>query len=78
MWCTNSQLAVDHVLAGSFESAMRVSSIIMFFSLKIFSHTMDCYTSKNKGNFMLCVIIQLIAASPQCCQFDHNWLVQVP
>lgn len=78
MWCTNSQLAVDHVLAGSFESAMRVSSIIMFFSLKIFSHTMDYYTSKNKGNFMLCVIIQLIAASPRCCQFDHNWLVQVP
>lgn len=25
VWCTNSQLAVDHVLAGSFESAMRVS-----------------------------------------------------
>ncbi|KAJ7321508.1 hypothetical protein OS493_034563 [Desmophyllum pertusum] len=24
VWCTNSQLAVDHVLAGSFESAMRL------------------------------------------------------
>lgn len=24
MWCNNSQLPVDHVLAGSFETAMRV------------------------------------------------------
>ena len=24
VWCTNSQLSVDHVLGGSFESAMRV------------------------------------------------------
>jgi len=24
MWCNNSQLAVDHMLAGSFETAMRV------------------------------------------------------
>ena len=25
VWCNNSQLPVDHVLAGSFETAMRVS-----------------------------------------------------
>lgn len=31
MWCNNSQLPVDHILAGSFETAMRVCSI---FSLK--------------------------------------------
>lgn len=24
MWCNNSQLPVDHILAGSFETAMRV------------------------------------------------------
>ena len=24
VWCNNSQLPVDHVLAGSFETAMRV------------------------------------------------------
>ena len=27
VWVNNSQLPVDHVLAGSFESAMRVSGI---------------------------------------------------
>lgn len=26
MWCNNSQLPVDHILAGSFETAMRVRS----------------------------------------------------
>lgn len=25
VWCNNSQLPVDHILAGSFETAMRVS-----------------------------------------------------
>ena len=25
IWCNNSQLPVDHILAGSFETAMRVS-----------------------------------------------------
>ena len=34
VWCTNSQLAVDHVLGGSFESAMRVSlSFILVFAI---------------------------------------------
>lgn len=27
MWCNNSQLPVDHILAGSFETAMRVRAI---------------------------------------------------
>ena len=27
VWCNNSQLPVDHVLAGSFETAMRVRGI---------------------------------------------------
>lgn len=26
LWCNNSQLAVDHILAGSFETAMRVGT----------------------------------------------------
>ena len=26
VWCNNSQLPVDHVLAGSFETAMRVGA----------------------------------------------------
>ena len=29
VWCDNSQLPVDHVLAGSFETAMRVRVITM-------------------------------------------------
>lgn len=28
MWCNNSQLPVDHILAGSFETAMRVSCLL--------------------------------------------------
>ena len=27
VWCNNSQLPVDHVLAGSYETAMRVGNI---------------------------------------------------
>jgi len=27
VWCNNSQLPVDHILAGSFETAMRVSKL---------------------------------------------------
>lgn len=27
MWCNNSQLPVDHILAGSFETAMRVCTL---------------------------------------------------
>jgi len=29
MWCNNSQLPVDHVLAGSFETAMRVRTTVL-------------------------------------------------
>ena len=29
VWTSNSQLPVDHVLAGSFETAMRVSGAVM-------------------------------------------------
>lgn len=28
-WCNNSQLPADHILAGSFETAMRVSLVIL-------------------------------------------------
>lgn len=28
MWCNNSQLPVDHILAGSFETAMRVCTCL--------------------------------------------------
>ena len=29
VWCNNSHLPVDHIVAGSFETAMRVSIIVM-------------------------------------------------
>lgn len=29
IWCNNSQLPVDHILAGSFETAMRVSLLMV-------------------------------------------------
>ena len=31
VWCNNSQLPVDHILAGSFETAMRVRILILTF-----------------------------------------------
>lgn len=30
IWCNNSQLPVDHILAGSFETAMRVSPLVVW------------------------------------------------
>lgn len=36
MWCNNSQLPVDHILAGSFETAMRVCTQFDFDFLHVF------------------------------------------
>lgn len=38
MWCNNSQLPVDHILAGSFETAMRVCAqpiIYLLFKMQL-------------------------------------------
>lgn len=32
VWCNNSQVPVDHLVAGSFDSAARVSRIFLFLS----------------------------------------------
>ena len=34
VWCNNSQLPVDHILAGSFETAMRVSFFMTWWTFK--------------------------------------------
>ena len=64
VWCNNSQLPVDHVLAGSFETAMRVG--ISRTGLQIW---MDYCVSDHKRAF---VVIILYCFS--CCTTRLAWL----
>ena len=44
LWCNNSQLPVDHIRAGSFETAMRVSER-MTVDISVFSFDVDVCNS---------------------------------
>ncbi len=50
VWCDNSQLPVDHVLAGSFETAMRVRVITMLSLYLLFESSPNIYMYMYKEN----------------------------
>ena len=48
----NSQLPVDHVLAGSFESAMRVSTVVILCGSVLLINRTTTGNSRLLGNFV--------------------------
>ena len=58
VWCNNSHLPVDHIVAGSFETAMRVMVMITYFGtfdIKILLHVvgLSAYNDDSSSDNML-------------------------
>lgn len=62
-WCNNSQLPVDHLLAGSFETAMRVIGIVCLSYL--FTEFLPCSAIVNRF-ICFCVFVSI---SNLCIQY---------
>jgi len=49
VWCNNSHLPVDHIVAGSFETAMRVIITSCNINIEEYSVSEQCPTPKPQG-----------------------------